>query len=164
MNRKRIEYLIMATAVILLIYGGYALATHKYLEHEDEITDSITMYYPSSSGYSVDGEKVEFRNQEFSFYNMDVSRLNSTDKRISNLLNHFANLNRGTVDYKNETCYLLTMEFDDGSGFRYHSMIIPYDSFNKTSLKFTKDTYVYLIEGNNREFVVDTGFNSKVKT
>ena len=56
------------------------------------------------------------------------------------------------------------MEFDDGSGFRYHSMIIPYDSFNKTSLKFTKDTYVYLIEGNNREFVVDTGFNSKVKT
>lgn len=161
MNNEKIEYLIIATAIILLLYAGYSLMTHKYLEQEMEITDSITMQYPSSSGYTVTGDTVEFTNIEHDFYNMNVSKLKSSDKRIKNLLNHFANLNRGTVDYKNESCYLLTMEFDDG--FKYHSMIIPYDSFNKTSLTFTKDTTVYLIEGNNREFVVDTGFNCKVK-
>lgn len=164
MDKKRIEYLIIATAIILLIYAGYSLMSHKYLEQEQEITDSITMYYPSSSAYTVVGDTVEFRNSYYDFYNMDVSKLKSSDERITNLLNHFANLNQGTIDYKNETCYLLTMEFDDGDGFKYHSMIIPFDSFNKTSLTFTKQTDVYLIEGNNREFVVDTGFNCKVKT
>lgn len=162
MNQKTIEYLIIATAIILLIYGGYSLMTHKYLEQEGEITDSVTMYYPSGSSYTVIGDAIEFKNSQYPFYDMNVSKLKSSDKRIETLLNHFANLNQGTVDYKNESCYLLTMEFDDG--FRYHSMIIPYDSFNKTSLKFTNDTYVYLFEANNREFVVDTGFNCKVKT
>ena len=163
MNKKIIEYLIIATVIILLIYCCYSLLGFKLPEKEAEITDSITMYYPTSSGYKVVGDKVEFRNQ-YDFYNMDVSKLNSSDKRLANLLNHFANLNQGTIDYKNETCYIITMEFDDGSGFKYHSMIIPFDSFDKNTLSFTKDTNVYLFEANNREFVVDAAFNSKVVT
>ena len=162
MNKKLIEYLIIATAVILLLYGCYAFMDYKYLEKERTITDSITMYYPSSSGYSVNGDTVEFRNSLYDFYNMDVSKLSSSNQKLTNLLNHFANVNQGTIDFKNETCYLLTMEFEDDNGFKYHSMIIPIDSFDKSSLSFTKDTNVYLFDGNNRQFVVDTAFNSKV--
>jgi hypothetical protein len=134
----------------------------KFPEEKKEITDSVTMYYPLSSEYTVVGDKIEFRNNLYDFYNMDVSRLNSSDGKLTNLLNHFANFNQGTIDYKNETCYVITMEFEDDSGFRYHSMIIPYDSFDKHNLTFTKDTDVYLFDANNRKFVVDTAFNSEV--
>lgn len=164
MNKKIIEYIIIATAIILLIYGGFAITSYKYLEKESNVTDSMTLYHPSSSGYTVNEDTVEFRNELYKFYDMDVSKLNSSDEKLTNLLNHFANLNQGTIDYLNETCYLITMEFEDGSGFKYHSIIIPYDSFNKTNLSFTKDTDVYLFEANNREFVVDTAFNSRVVT
>ena len=127
-----------------------------------DVTDSITMYYPSSSGYTVNGDTVEFRNSLYDFYNMDVSKLSSSDKRLTNLLNHFANLNQGTVDFLNETCYLVTIEFEDGSGFKYHSIIIPIDSFNKDSFSFKNETDVYVFDGNNREFIVDSAFNSRV--
>lgn len=161
MNKKIIEYLIIATVILLLIYGAYAMMTYKYPEKEKDITDSITMYYPTSSEYTIKGDSVEFRNSLYDFYNMDVSKLDSSDEKITNLLNHFANFNQGTVDYKNESCYLLTMEFED-DGFKYHSIIIPVESFNKDSLSFENDTTVYLFDGNNREFVIDTAFNSKV--
>lgn len=162
MNKKIIEYLIIATAIILLVYGCISFMSYKYLETEKDITDSITMYYPSSSGYKVVGDTVEFRNAAYNFYDMDVSKLNSSDTRLTNLLNHFANVNQGTVDYKNESCYLLTMEFEDDNGFKYHSMIIPVDSFNKDKLSFNKNATVYVFDGNDREFVVDSAFNSKV--
>lgn len=161
MNKKLIEYLIIATAIILLFYCGNCMLEFKLPEREANITDSITMYYPNSSEYYVVENTVKFLN-EYEFYNMDVSKLNSSDTRITNLLNHFANFNRGTIDYKNETCYLLTIEFEDNSGFRYHSMIMPYDSFDKNKLTFTKNTTVYLFEANNREFTVDSAFNSQV--
>ena len=161
MNKKLIEYLIIATVIVILIYGCYSLMEYKLPEKKSNITDCVTMNYPLSSGYAADNDTIEFKNA-YDFYNMKVSKLNSTDEKLTNLLNHFANLNQGTIDYKNETCYALTMEFDDGSGYRYHSMIIPYDSFDKNSLSFTKDTVVYLFEANNREFVVDTVFNSDV--
>lgn len=161
MNKKLIEYLIIATAIILLFYCGNSMLEFKLPEREANITDSITMYYPNSSEYYVVENTVKFLN-EYEFYNMDVSKLNSSDTRITNLLNHFANFNRGTIDYKNETCYLLTIEFEDNSGFRYHSMIMPYDSFDKNKLTFTKNTTVYLFEANNREFTVDSAFNSQV--
>lgn len=151
----------MATAIILLIYGGYSLMNYKYLETEKDITDSIIMYYPSTSEYKIVGDTVEFRNSAYDFYNMDVSKLNSTDKRVTNLLNSFANVNQGTIDYKNESCYLLTMEFDD-NGFKYHSIIIPVKSFDKDKLTFKNKTNVYLYDGNNREFVIDSAFNSQV--
>ncbi|WP_296853779.1 hypothetical protein [uncultured Methanobrevibacter sp.] len=160
MNKKMIEYLIITTAAILLIYGCYSIINYKYLETEKDITDSIIMYYPSSSEYHIVGDTIEFRNLAYDFYNMDVSKLNSTDGRLTNLLNHFANVNQGTIDYKNESCYLLTMEFED-NGFKYHSIIIPINSFNKDNLSFTNKTNVYLFDGNNREFVVDTAFNSQ---
>ena len=164
MNRKKTEYLIIATVMILLIYGGYCLMSHKYMEQKANVTDSIRAYYPASSEYTVFGNTVEFRNPQDQFYNMNISKLNSTDKRITTLLNGYAAVNEGTIDYRNETCYLITLKFEENNGFKYHSLIIPYDSFNKSSLKFTKDTDVYLFEANNREFVVDTAFNSEVKT
>ena len=69
---------------------------------------------------------------------------------------------RHCKDYLNETCYLITVEFEDDSGFKYHSIIIPIDSFNKDDLKFTDNATVYLFEANNRQFVVDSAFNSQV--
>lgn len=159
---KKIEYLIVITSIILLIYGSYSFMGYKYMEKENNVTDSITMYYPSSSAYTIVGDTVEFRNSLYDFYNMDVSKLNSSDGKLTNLLNHFANVNQGTIDYKNESCYLVTMEFTDDNGFKYHSMIIPVNSFNKDNLSFKNETTVYLFDGNNRGFVVDTAFNSKV--
>ena len=43
MNKRIIEYLIIATAVILLIYGFYSLSGYGYQDKQSEITDSITM-------------------------------------------------------------------------------------------------------------------------
>lgn len=161
MNKKVIEYLIIVTAVILLIYGCYSLYAYQLPENKKDITDSASINFPLSSGYTVDGDTITFENAH-DFYNMKVSKLNSSDQRLTNLLNHFANLGQGTIDYRNETCYVLTMEFDDGSGYKFHSIVIPYDSFDKNNLSFTKDTNVFLFEGNNREFVVDTVFQSDV--
>lgn len=162
MNKKLIEYLIIATVAVLLLYACYSFMSYNYLYKEDKVTDSISMYYPSSSGYTVNGDAVEFRNSFYHFYDMDVSRLSSSDERITNLLNHYANFDQGTIDYKNESCYVVTMEFEDDNGFKYHSMIIPLNSFNKDNLSFTNKTHVYLFDGNNRNFVVDTVFNSQV--
>lgn len=162
MNKRIIEYLIIITTVVLLLYGCYSIMNYKYLEKEDNITDSITMYHPSSSEYKVVGDTIEFRNSLYDFYNMDVSKLNSSDEKITNLLNNFANVNQGTVDYINESCYVITLEFMDDNGFKYHSIIIPVNSFDKNKLSFTNETTVYLFDGNNREFVVDSAFNSKV--
>lgn len=162
MDKKIIEYLIIAMVVILLLYGCFSIVAYKYQERQDNITDSITMYHPSSSAYEIVGDTIQFRNSLYDFYNMDVSKLNSSDAKLTNLLNHFANVNQGTVDYKNETCYLLTMEFVDDSGFKYHSILIPIDSFNKDNLSFKNETQVYVFDGNDRGFVVDSAFNSKV--
>lgn len=162
-NKKVIEYLIIAATVILLIYCCFAAMDYKFPEKHKDITDSISMYYPSSSAYTVNGDTVEFRNSLYDFYDMDVSKLKSSDERFTNLLNHFANFNQGTIDYKNESCYLLTMEFEDDYGYKYHSMIVPIDSFDRDSFSFKKDATVYLFDGNNRKFVVDSAFNSQVK-
>ena len=162
MDKKIIEYLIIAMVVILLLYGCFSIVAYKYQEKQENITDSITMYYPSSSAYQIDGDTVQFRNSLYDFYNMDVSKLNSSDAKLTNLLNHFANVNQGTVDFKNETCYMLTMEFLDDSGFKYHSILIPIDSFNKDNLSFNNETKVYVFDGNDRGFVVDSAFNSEV--
>lgn len=161
MNKKLIEYLIIVTAVVILIYGCYSLYEYKLPEMKDDITSSASINHPLSSGYKVDGDTIEFSNVH-DFYNMNVSKVNSSDEKITNLLNHFNNLGQGTVDYRNESCYLITIEFDDGSGYKYHSIVIPYDSFDKNGMSFTRDTEVYLFEGNDREFVVDTVFNSDV--
>lgn len=161
MNKKIIEYLIIATAIILLIYGCYSMMNYKHLEIKDNITDSISMSYPSSSEYTVVGDTVEFRNIAYDFYNMDVSKINSSNERITNLLQHYAKINKGTIDYKNESCYIITIEFED-NGFKYHSMIIPIDSFDKDKLSFTNETSVYIFDGNDRRFIVDTAFNSEV--
>lgn len=162
MNKKLVEYIIIATVIAILIYGCYAFVSYKYLENNKDVTDSITMYYPASSEYTVVGNTVEFKNTLYDFYNLNVSKTNSQDMRLTNLLNHFTAVNQGTVDYKNESCYLLTIEFEDTSGFKYHSIIIPVDSFDKNNLSFNKNSTVYLFDGNNREFVVDTAFNSQV--
>lgn len=164
MNKKLIQYLIVITAVVLLIYGFYSILSYNYsdLERQSEVSDSIMMYHPTSSEYKMAGDTVEFRNQYHNFYDMDVSKLNSSDSKVTNLLSHYTKFNRGTIDYKNESCYLITVEFQDDNGFNFHSIIIPFDSFDKENMSFTKDSDVYLFDGNNREFVVDTAFNSWV--
>lgn len=68
----------MATTIILLLYGGYCLMTHDHMEQRSDVTDSINMNYPSSSEYAVVGNTVQFTNPQDSFYNMNVSKLNST--------------------------------------------------------------------------------------
>ena len=93
---------------------------------------------------------------------MDVSRLNSSDERITALMNHFSKFNRGSVNYLNETCYLVAIVFDDGSGFKYHTILIPIDSFDKDSLSFKNETTVYLYDGKDWNFVLDSVMNSKV--
>jgi hypothetical protein len=162
MNKRLIEYLIIATVIVLLIYGCVTMMGYKYPEKKANVTDSITLYYPTSSGYTVNGDTVEFRNLLYDFYNMDISKLNSSNQRVTNLLNHFSSFGQGTVDYMNESCYLVTVEFDDGSGFKCHSMIIPMNSFNKDSLTFKNESTVYLFDANDRQFVVDAAFNSQV--
>lgn len=162
MNRKIIEYLIIATVIILLLYGFATMHDYNFPMKKANVTDSITMYYPTSSQYTLNGDTVEFRNVLYDIYNMDVSKLNSSSERVRNLLNHHANFNRGAVDYLNESCYIITSEFDDGSGFNYHSMIIPVDALNKGDMTFKKNATVYLFDGNNRKFVVDAAFESQV--
>ena len=165
MNKKLIEYLIIATAIVLLLYGCFSMLGFKYedLEVKANVTDSIEMYYPSSSEYTVDGNTVEFRNDQYDIYNMDASKISSSDERVQNLLSHVSKVAHVTVDYKNETTYILTMEYEDAKGFKYHSMIMPVDSFDKDSSTFKKETDVILFDGNNRDFVIDAAFNSEVK-
>lgn len=162
MNKKTIEYLIIATVIVILLYCCYAFVSYKYHDTQNNVTDSITMYHPVSSNFTVRGDSIEFRNQFNDFYNMDVSKLSSNDTRVTNLLSHYSKVNQGTIDYLNESCYLLTMEFEDGSGYKYHSMVIPIDSFNKENQTFKSPATVYLFDANNREYVVNSVFNSKV--
>lgn len=166
MNKKLIEYLIIATVIILILYGCYSLIDYQsngYQFRKVNATDSMNISCPSSSAYSVSGDTVEFRNGLNSFYNMDVSKLNSSDGKVKNILNQYSKFHKsGTLDLKNETCYVLTVELEDDKGFNYHSMIIPVDSFDKDSLSFNKEATVYLFDGNNREFVVDTVYGSQV--
>ena len=162
MNNKLIENLIMATVIILLIYGAYSYYGYNYHEQPDNVTEYITMYHPESSSFSVSGDTVEFRNSYYDFYDMDVSRLSSSDERITVLLNHFSKFNRGSVNYLNETCYLVAIVFDDGSGFNYHTILIPIDSFDRDSLSFKNETTVYLYDGKDWNFVLDSVINSKV--
>ncbi|MBR5503457.1 MAG: hypothetical protein IKV87_03280 [Methanobrevibacter sp.] len=165
MNKKLIEYLIIGTIIILLLYGCYSFMDYKsggYHIIERNVSDSITIYAPSSSAYSVDGDSAEFRNVLNDFYNMDVNKLNSSDGRVKTLLNHYSKFDSGTLDFKNETCYLLTIEYEDDKGFNYHTLIIPIDSFDKSTNSFNEETTVYLFDGNNRDFVVDAAYESKV--
>ena len=156
-----IEYLIIGVAIVLILYGCFSFATCQFHEKKATVMDSLTMYYPSSSKILDDGDVVKFRNSD-EFYNLDVSRLKSTDERVENLLTHFSNIdNQGTLEYKNETHYVLTIKYPDDNGFNYHSMIIPIDSFNKDDSTFGNKTDVLLFDGNNREFVVDSAFLSE---
>lgn len=163
MNRKIIEYLIIATAILLLAYGFYSYMSYDYKDMETKVeTDSISMYYPSTSQYTVSGDRIEFRNSFHDFYDMDVSKLNSSDKRVTELINHYSSFkNWRSIDYKNESCYLITIEYEDANGFKYHSIIIPFDSFDKDKGSFTKDTDVFLFDGRSKEFVLDSAFNSQ---
>ena len=108
MNKKLIEYLIVATAIAILLCSGYSIMDYKYGDSGTQISDSIFLNHPSSSEYKIVGDTIEFKNP-YDFYNMNVSKLNSTDQRLSNLLNHFSKVNEGKIDYKNESCYLITI-------------------------------------------------------
>ena len=160
MDKKTIEYIIIAVAIILLIYTSYCFLTYHYAEKEIKINDTISILSPSSSTHTVVGDTIEFRNN-FDIYNLDVKKTTSTNEDVKALLNYYLNFDGGTIDYYNESCYLVTVPIDY-NGYDYHSMIIPTDSFNKNNASFTNETTVWIFNGNNREFVVDSAFNSWV--
>ena len=160
MDKKIIEYVILAVAIILLIYASYYFITYSYQENEVSF-DDITLLVPSSSQYEVIGNTIEFKNPTYSFYNLNVTRYNSSDEKIANVMNYVSNLNMGGIEYLNESCYVLTVEYPDGN-FKYTSLIIPIDSFDKDNFSFTNESTVWLFEANNKEFVIDSAFNSKV--
>ena len=162
MYKKIIEYLIIISLIILIIYSCYSFLNYSYYVNHDEITDAITMNYPVSSQYNIVNDTVEFRNSYYAIYDMDVSRLESSNPEVADFLKHINEENYATIDYKNETCYLITAEYTDNNGFNYHSMIIPVKSFSKDDLSFTKKDKVYVFNGNNRDFVVHTAFDSQV--
>lgn len=124
--------------------------------------DDITISVPSGSNYDAVGDTIEFRNDFYDIYNMDVTKTNSSDAKVSKLINYYRSFKTSTTDFKNETCYLLTIPVEDENGFGCHSMIIPIDSFNRKNLTFTKECTVWIFDGKNREFVVDSAFNSEV--
>ena len=161
MDRKILEYIIIAIVIILLIYSVYFFISYQYSD-EKVVLDSITILTPAGSEYSVVGDTIEFRNHLYDFYNLDVTKTNSSDERVTKLLNYYMSFKSSTIDFKNETCYLITIPFDNGTGFAYHSMIIPIDSFNRDNLTFSKECTVWIFDGKNREFVVDSAFNSEV--
>lgn len=161
MEKRKIEYIIVAIALLLLIFASYTFFVHKYNESE-LIFDDITMLAPSSSNYTVSGNTIEFTNDpSFGFYDMNVTKTDSSDANVKTLLKGYLNFKGGSVDYYNESCYLVYVKFAD-RGHEHHALIIPVDNFNKDTLTFKENSTVWLFDGNNREFVLDSAYNSKV--
>lgn len=162
MDRKKLEYIIIACVIILLVYSVYFLISYEY-DEEQVVLDSINMSSPAGSQYKVAGDRVEFRNHVYDLYDLDVTRMNSSDERVSKLLNFYSHFRTSSADFKNETCYILTVDFDDDSGFGYHCLLIPINSFNRHNLTFTKPCTVWVFDGKDRDFVVDSAFTSEVE-
>ena len=162
MNKRLIQYAILAAAIILLLYGAYFSMTYHYLEEEVKVNDSITLLSPISSNYTVDGDTIKFRDKSSDIYNIDITKTDSSDDRVIKLLNYFKHLKDGSFDYYNETCCLISVNYEDGSGFDYHAMLIPSDSINKENMSITGECDIWLFDGTNREFVLDSAFNSRV--
>lgn len=160
MDKKIIEYVLIAIAIILLIYGGYFFLNYHYQETELSF-DSITLRAPSSSQYAVAGDTIEFKNPTYSFYNLNLTKTTSSDARVKTLLKEYVNFKDGSVDYLNQSYYVVNVNFEE-RGFSNHAMIIPVDSFDKDNLSFTRNSTVFLFDANNREFVIDSAYNSQV--
>ena len=161
LDKKKIEYIIIAIAIFLLVYASYFFITYNYLEQEIT-TDSITLLAPKGSEYTVDGDTIVFKNM-FDIYNLNITKMNSSDKRVVSLINYYSNFKLGGIEFLNESCYVLNVACED-NGYNYHSIIIPIDSFDKEKLSFKNETTVWIFSGNNKEFVMDSAFHSKVLT
>ena len=159
MERRKIEYVIIAVAILLLAFAAYSFIAYKYSETELTL-DSITLRTPSSSNYTVAGDTIEFKNP-LGFYNLNVTKTNSSNSDVKTLLKGYLNFKGGSIDYLNESYYLVYVKFAD-RGFEHHALIIPIDDFDKDSLTFKNNTTVWLFDGNNREFVIDSTYNSRV--
>lgn len=162
LDRKVLEYIIIAIAIILLAYVSYCFITYQYAEEEIKINNTISLLAPSSSTHTVVGDRIEFRNKYYDIYNLNIRKTTSSDEQVKGLLNYYLNFDGGTIDYLNESCYLVTVPIDDNNGFSYHSMIIPNKAFDKNNASFTKNTTVWVFNGKNRDFVLDSAFNSWV--
>lgn len=161
MNKKLIEYLIIAIAVILLILAAYSFIAYKYAETEYNM-DSITLRAPTSSSYEVSGSTIEFTNPNYPFYNLNITKTDSDDSNVKALLKSYKSFKGGSIDYINESCYLIYVNYPD-RGFDHHTLIIPVKDFDKDSLTFKNNSTVWLFDANNREFVLDSTYNSKVE-
>ena len=160
MDKRKIEYVLIAVAVLLLVYASYVLLTYNYMEQEITV-DSLTLLSPVSSEYTVEGDTIVFKNSKYGIYNLNITKANSSDKKAVNLINYYSNFKEGSVEFKNETYYILTVMYDDG-GYKYHSLLIPIDSFSRDDLTFTNETPVWIFEANNKEFVMDSAYNAEV--
>lgn len=158
LDKKKIEYIIIAIAIFLLVYASYFFITYNYLEQEITV-DSITLLAPTSSEYSVEGNTIVFKNI-FDIYNLNITKTNSSDKRAVSLINYYSNFKIGGIEYLNEDYYVLNTVYDD-NGHAYHSIIIPIDSFNKDELSFNNETTVWIFDGNNKEFVMDSALHTR---
>lgn len=162
MNRKMGEYVIITIVIFLLIYASYFALTYHY--HEERVDfEYISLLSPASSHYTVNGDMIEFRDPIQGIYNLDVSKLTSSDARVTQLLNYFAHFRNYDLEYYNESCYKISGSFDDDNGFSYHMLLIPIDSFDKDSLTFKNESEVILFDGVNREFVIDSVIHSEVE-
>lgn len=162
MYRKAVEYIIITAVIILIAYGAYSFLTYSYPVHQDNITDTIEIQYPASSNYTLTSTGVEFENTYYAFYDMNVSRLDSTSDKARDFLKNYTSTDNRAFDYKNETAYLLTCEYEDENGFMHHTLIVPVKSFDKDNLSFTQKTKVCLFDTNNWDFAVHTAFDSQV--
>lgn len=159
MDRKKIEYVLLAIAILLLVCVSYFLFTYNYLEQEVTI-GSVTLLSPVSSEYTVEGDTIVFKNPTYDIYNLNITRTDSSNNKVVNLINYYSNFKQGNIEYKNESYYLLSVAHDN-DGYKYHSILIPIDSFDKENLSFTDKVDVLIFDGNNKEFVMDSAFNSR---
>ena len=160
MNKRTIEYVIIIIAVILLIYACYFSVTYKYPEKELAL-DSITLLCPENSEYKISGDTIEFKVPSTDIYDLNITKTNSSDDKVSNLINYYSTNRQGDIAYLNESCYIVSVYSEFGE-FHHHSMIIPIDSFDKDNLTFKNESAVWVYDGNNEEFVLDSAYNSEV--
>ena len=73
MDKRKIEYVLIAVAVLLLVYASYVLLTYNYMEQEITV-DSLTLLSPVSSEYTVEGDTIVFKNSKYGIYNLNITK------------------------------------------------------------------------------------------
>ena len=179
MKRRKKEWIILAIAMIVIMYGAYILLDYQYTEKEIT-TDSIAFAVPKDSGYSIEGDTIVVKNDYFlvennAFSNLNVTHLNSSDSKIKALLDspegdielHDCADERYCAVYvhhqfENQST-LLKDNYGNKKTFTEHVIVVSKDSFDRSGPSFTNNTSVWLFDGFDRDFVIHTATKSKVR-